>query len=103
MSSAEPGIQMIRARGAAFFTLPFPEPGQPLDRRFDTPGRVVLTNGAGYYWQSADLFVSDHPYWTVTDAQGRFTLPQVPPVNTPWLIGSGTGRSPAPTATRKPA
>ena len=78
MSSAEPGIQMVRARGAAYFTLPFPDPGQPLERRLNEPGRVVLTNGAGYYWQSADLFVSDHPYWAVTDFQGKFTLPQVP-------------------------
>lgn len=78
MVSRESGQQMLRARGAAFFTLPFPQPNQPLTRRFDTPGRVELTNGAGYYWESADLFVSDHPYFVLTDADGNFTLPQVP-------------------------
>jgi hypothetical protein len=25
------------------------------------------------------LFVDDHPYFTHSDAEGRFTLPQVPP------------------------
>lgn len=75
----DPGIQMVRARGAAFFTLPFPVPDQPLARRFDQPGRVELTNGAGYYWQSADLFICEHPYYAITNTDGVFHLPQVPP------------------------
>lgn len=79
MVSADPAHHMLRARGAAFFTLPFPDPGKPLRRRFDAPGVVELTSGAGYYWAAADLLVADHPYHAVTDRDGRFALPSVPP------------------------
>ena len=78
-TSGDPSQHMLRARGAAFFTLPFPEPGQPLTRRLDTPGVVELSSGAGMAWMAADLFVVEHPYYAVTDSDGRFTLPKVPP------------------------
>lgn len=78
MLSAEPVVHVLRARGAAFFSLAFPEPGQPLTRTFDACGRVELTSAAGYYWQSADLFVCDHPYYAVSDDEGRFQFTSVP-------------------------
>jgi hypothetical protein len=76
--SAEPAFNALRARGAAFFSLPFPDPDAPLARTFTTCGRVELTSAAGYFWQAADLFVCDHPYYAVTDADGRFQFPYVP-------------------------
>lgn len=78
LNALDSGIQMVRARGTEFFTLPFPVPNQPVTRIFDQPGRVELTNGAGYYWQSADLFICEHPYYTITNTDGSFHLPQVP-------------------------
>lgn len=78
MVSADQAVHSLRARGATFFTLPFPDPEKPLRRRMDAPGLVELTSGAGYYWAAADLFVADHPYYAITDREGRFTLPQVP-------------------------
>ena len=39
---------------------------------------MELTSGTGLYWANANLFVSDHPYFTVTDAEGRFILDRVP-------------------------
>lgn len=68
----------LRARGAAFFTLPFPTPDRPLKRTLDRTGHVEFTSAAGYYW-SADVFVCDHPYHTTTDANGRFELSHVAP------------------------
>jgi hypothetical protein len=68
----------LRASGAAFFTLTFPEPGQPLERRFAQNGLVELTSGTGYFWMRGYLFVDEQPYYTRSDAQGRFTLPDVP-------------------------
>jgi hypothetical protein len=76
--SAEPVFHVLRGRGAAFFALPFPEPNQPLTRTFDTCGRVDLTSAVGLYWQSAELFVCDHPYYTISDSEGRFEFTQVP-------------------------
>ena len=40
---------------------------------------VDLTSAAGHYWMHAYLFVSDHPYWTWTAADGRWELGDVPP------------------------
>ncbi|OWK43872.1 carboxypeptidase-like regulatory domain-containing protein [Fimbriiglobus ruber] len=77
--SEDSAYHMLRARGAAFFTLPFPEPNKPLTRRLDNAGLVELTSGAGYFWTAADLFVSEHPYYAITDATGRYTLAGVPP------------------------
>jgi hypothetical protein len=90
MKSAEPVYHVLRARGAAAFSLTFPKPEQPLSRIFDAAGRVELTSGAGFYWANGDLFVTDHPYWTRTDATGHFEFAQVPPGSfevVAWLPG----------------
>jgi hypothetical protein len=90
LASAEPVFHVLRGRGAAFFSYAFPEPGRPLTRTLDRAGRVVLSSGAGYYWASADLFVDDHPYYTITDRDGGFALDRVPggPVElVVWLPG----------------
>jgi hypothetical protein len=68
----------LRATGAAFFTLAFPDPDQPLARRLERPGVVELSSGAEYYWMRAYLFVDDHPYYARTDEAGRFELKDVP-------------------------
>ncbi|MCI0683518.1 MAG: carboxypeptidase-like regulatory domain-containing protein [Gemmataceae bacterium] len=68
----------IRARGAAFFTLPFVAADHPTRRRLDQPGIVELSQGAGVYWRRAYLFVSEHPYAALSDAAGRFDLDRVP-------------------------
>jgi hypothetical protein len=78
MQSSEPVFHILRGRGAAFFSLAFPDPDKPLTLTLDTPGHITLTNPAGYYWQRADLFVCDHPYYAITDADGRFHFTQVP-------------------------
>src|SRR5208282_2597082 len=38
-----------------------------------------MTSGLDYFWMRAYLFVDNHPYYVRTDAEGRFTLRQVPP------------------------
>jgi hypothetical protein len=77
--SAERAFHSVQARGAAFFALAFPDPGRPCVRRLTRPGVVELSSPAGYFWMRAHLFVADHPYYACTDADGRFTLPRVPP------------------------
>ncbi len=77
--SAEPSFQILRGRGAAFFSFTVPESGRPLHRRLDEAGRVELSSGVGYYWARAHLFVAEHPYFALTDRDGRFRLERVPP------------------------
>jgi hypothetical protein len=79
MVSHEKEFNAMHADGAAFFTLTFPEAEQPLTRSLPHAGLIELSSNAGWYWMRAHLFVADHPYFTLTDAQGRFELNQVPP------------------------
>jgi hypothetical protein len=68
----------LRATGANYFTLPFPDADRPSARVLDTEGCVELSSAVGYFWLRGYLFVSDHPYFTLSDARGRFTLRDVP-------------------------
>jgi hypothetical protein len=77
--SRETAVNVLRGTGAAFFSLTLPDPDRPRRRSFNASGLVELSSGAGYYWMRAYLLVDDHPYYTRTDAAGRFQLPQVPP------------------------
>lgn len=79
MVSKEAVHHQLRGRGAAYFTLAFLDPNQPLKRSLDTPGVVEFSSAAGYFWTAADVFVCDHPYYATTDAAGRFELANVPP------------------------
>jgi hypothetical protein len=78
MASRQERFHALRAGGAAFWSLTFPDPGRPRARRFDAEGRVDLTSAAGHYWMHGYLFVSDNPYWTRTAADGRWELTGVP-------------------------
>lgn len=77
--SEDDRFHAVQARGAAFFTLAFPDNGQERARVFDRAGVVELSSNAGQFWMRAHLFVADHPYFACTDAEGRFSLDQVPP------------------------
>lgn len=47
--------------------------------RFSQPGPYQATCDAGHPWMSAYVVVIEHPYYAVTDANGRFELRDVPP------------------------
>jgi hypothetical protein len=79
MVSSGPAFHALHATGAAYFGLTFPDAAQSRLRTLDQPGLVELTSAAGYFWVRGYLFVDDHPYYTRTNTEGRFTLPQVPP------------------------
>jgi hypothetical protein len=76
--SREADFRALRLRGAAFGSLPFPDADRPLTRAFDAHGLVELSSAAGHHWQAGELFVCDHPYYAVSDADGRFTFSDVP-------------------------
>jgi hypothetical protein len=76
--SRQPLFHSARARGVAFWTLTLPDPDKPRTRHFDRPGVVELTSGANYYWMTGYLWVCEHPYFTATDAAGRWSLIGVP-------------------------
>lgn len=79
MVSRQQLFHSLRVRGAAFFAHAFADVDHPCTRRLDRAGIVDLSSGCGYFWMRGRLFVTDHPYYTHTDAEGRFTLSRVPP------------------------
>jgi hypothetical protein len=80
MMSVQEVYHSLQARGDAFFSLAFPDANDPSNSRpLDRRGIVELMSGCGHFWMRGWLFVDDHPYYTRTDAAGRFTLSNVPP------------------------
>jgi hypothetical protein len=68
----------LHARGAVFFAMPLIEANQVHERMLAKVGVVDLTCATGNYWLHAHLFVTEHPYYVRTDANGQFVLDQVP-------------------------
>lgn len=77
-ANADGNFHALRARGAAYFTLPLVAAEKPTVRRLDQSGIVELSDGANQFWRRGYLFVLDHPYGTLTGSKGQFTLEQVP-------------------------
>ena len=69
----------LRARGDAFFAQILPPAQSSITRTFPDAGRVELSSASGQYWASADLYICDHPYVTMTDANGEFSIANAPP------------------------
>jgi hypothetical protein len=55
----------------------------PPDRRVRRPlarsGRIAITCDVRHTWMNAFVIVTDHPYHTVTDADGAYEIRDVPP------------------------
>ncbi|MGF1578199.1 MAG: hypothetical protein ACFCD0_02425 [Gemmataceae bacterium] len=68
----------LRVRGANFFTLTLPTPNRVRTRQMVHNGLVELSSAAEYYWLRSYLFVSEHPYYVVTEPSGKFELEEIP-------------------------
>ena len=79
LESKQNVLQTLQAHGADYFALTLPEEGTTRFRVLNHNGVVELSSNAGQFWMRAYLFVDDHPYYTRTDGDGRFTLPKAPP------------------------
>ncbi len=54
-------------------------PGHTTHQLLSDPGLIHVNCNVRHTWMHAYLFVADDPYHTVTGADGRFVLDQVPP------------------------
>ena len=80
--NSDPVLHTVHATGAHHrfaFDAAMPFEGAKKALPLDRAGLFELTCNAGHRWMHAWLRVFDHPYFAVTDAHGRFTLPPVPP------------------------
>lgn len=79
MVSTEETFHIVRGRVDGFFSITFPTPFSPVSRPLNREGRIELSSGTGLSFMRADLFVSDHPYYTRTEPNGQFKFELVPP------------------------
>ena len=79
MKSSDATLHTVHMDGAATYNLPFPFPNQVVSRQMSTPGLVNLKCNGGHTWMNAELFVVPHPYYAVTDQNGKFELTNIPP------------------------
>lgn len=61
------------------FNVAMPIKGQRLPTKVARPGPIRLQCDAGHTWMTAWIQAFDHPWFAVTDAHGRFAIPDVPP------------------------
>jgi len=78
MESSDATLHTIHMDGAASYNLPFPFPNQVISRDMQTPGLVNLKCNGGHVWMNAEMFVAPHPYYAVTDQDGKFEVSNVP-------------------------
>jgi len=78
LKSSDDILHNMHMFGAANYNIPFPDKNSVL-KPFRKVGVVRLQCDAGHGWMSAYVHVVNHPYYAVTDAEGSFSLTDVPP------------------------
>lgn len=72
-------------------SLPFRGHAIEISRKIDKPG-ILQVNCDTHAWMRGYIHVFDHPFFAVSDEQGRFTIADVPPGNytlKAWHEGAG--------------
>ena len=79
--NSDPLLHNVRAEGAINepFDVGTPVQGMEITRTFVTREVMVPFKCNVHSWMNAYVGVVEHPYFAVTDAGGRFSLPQLPP------------------------
>jgi len=78
IESSDATLHTVHMDGAATYNLPFPFVNQVVSRTMSTPGLVNVRCNGGHAWMNAEIMVVDHPYYSVTDENGKFELTDVP-------------------------
>jgi len=79
IKSSDATLHTVHMSGASDYNLPFPFKDLVIQRTMNRPGLVDLRCNAGHVWMNAEMMVVAHPYYAITDAEGNFTLTDVPP------------------------
>jgi hypothetical protein len=79
LKSSDAVLHTVHMDGAASYNLPFPFVDRTITRTMPTPGLVNVRCNGGHSWMNAEIMVVSHPYYTVTDENGKFELTDVPP------------------------
>ncbi len=84
--NAEPILHNVHAmfidragRTRTWFSEGLPEPGSMYETRIEQPGVVKWVDDAGHPWMLGWMHAFEHPYFAVSDSEGRFQLTGIPP------------------------
>jgi len=79
MKSSDATLHTLHMSGAENFNIAFPFQSQYIERGMTHPGVVDIKCNAGHVWMNGELIVAPHPYYAVTDEEGRFRITNIPP------------------------
>lgn len=65
--------------GSTAFNIAVPIPGMEIPTVMKKPGVIKLRCDAGHTWMSGYIAVVETPFYAVTDANGNFSIENVPP------------------------
>ncbi len=82
--NSDPTLHNVHAytvadKPSTIFNLAFPVQGQKITKKLSQTEGILSLCDAGHPWMSAHIFLTEHPYYAVTDGQGNFSLNNVPP------------------------
>lgn len=79
MMSSDAVLHNIHMTGASSYNMAFVKTNQVSSETLSDPGLIDVQCNGGHAWMNAEVLVVRHPYYAVTDENGRFTLANVPP------------------------
>jgi hypothetical protein len=79
MLTSDPVLHNIHMTGASSYNAAFIKRDQVVSEKLNESGLIDVQCNGGHAWMNAEILVVRHPYYAVTDQDGRFTLTGVPP------------------------
>jgi len=79
MMTSDPVLHNIHMTGASSYNAAFVNRNQTVSEKLNEPGLIDVQCNGGHAWMNAEIMVVRHPYYAVTDQNGKFTLNDVPP------------------------
>ncbi len=72
-------LDILQDTDEASFNFAFPKKGGVAVDTLNKPGLIRLRSDAGYDWMTGYILVMPHRYFALTNNEGKFELPELPP------------------------
>jgi hypothetical protein len=72
-------LNIFKGQAETDFNLVFPAQNSGARRKMEKPGLLRLRSDTGHTWMLGYILVMPHRYFAVTDTEGKFEFPELPP------------------------
>ncbi len=72
-------LDIFQDTDEVYFNFAFSQKGGVAVDTLNKPGLIRLRSDAGYNWMTGYILIMPHRYFAVTDVEGKFQLPELPP------------------------